>query len=680
MGLVRAFNSGISGLRAHQTRIDVVGDNLANSDTTGFKSARVDFQTILSQTLSSGAPPAGNLGGVDPLQIGLGVSVGSTPKNFAQGALKATGVNTDLAVEGDGFFVLGDTNGNQVFSRDGTFSLNPQNQLHDPATGFRVRGWNANLSTFQINSGGPVESITIPVGTLRIAQETSAASFGGNLNSTGSLALNGTVLETTSPYTDVTGVPGNTADSATLLTNLGRTDPSGTVDLLLDPGDTITVSAMKGGKLLPTKTFGVGPGAPPRVDASGTTYGQFVTFLQQSLGITPDGFSSQLLQSAERTEGTVDLASGDSVDPLTSTLIDTGADYVATGVQVGDILRFNTGPGAGQAVRVTGVLSSTTLTFAALDPSQGTPGAVPGGDAYSIHEGANVSIGGPAAGQDAASPAGTVRISGNAGAASAISNLDITVHDAAGPTRSFGLFRQLASASGESVSTSAVVFDSLGAQHIVENTYYLDFHTPTGTRWRWLAEAEDNTGPVRSVGTGTVNYDLTGKFASDSASTPASIDLDTSGVTTPLDIALNHSRTTGFANRNSELALVDQDGFAQGTLNDFAVGADGVVKGLFSNGITRDIAQVALARFQDNNGLRSTGDNLFRIGAASGAALVGPPEQFARGAIRGGFLEDSNVDIAQQFTDLITSQRSFQANARTISVASQLLQELIQIV
>ncbi len=678
MGLVRAFNSGISGLRAHQTKIDVVGDNLANADTTGFKSARVDFSTILSQQLSFGSPPAGNLGSVDPLQIGLGVQVGSTPKLFTQGSLKATGVNSDLAIEGDGFFVVENAVGSQVFTRDGTFVLDANQNLVDSATGSIVQGWNADLTTFQINNGGPVEGVEIPVGNLRVAQETDNIFFGGNLNGAGDTALSGTVLESTTPYNDVTGPPGNTADSTTLLSNLGRSDPSGTVDLLLDPGDTILITADKGGRTLPPKTFGVGPGAPPGVDAVGTTYGEFVTFLEQSLGISADGTQGQLLHSAQRAEGTIDLALLDSV--TATTLTDTAADFVTAGVQVGDILRFNTGPGASQSVRVTAILTPTSLTFSALDPSKGTPGAPPGGDAYSIHEGANVSIGGAAAGEDAASPEGTIRISGNVGTANAISNLRILVQDASGATRDFGLFGQLASAAGESVTTTSTVFDSLGSPHIVENTYYLDFKTTTGTQWRWLSETEDNAGPLRPTGTGLVSYSTNGQFLSDSSATPVSIDLDTTGVATPLVIDLSHSRTTGFAARSSEISLVEQDGFAEGTLSDFTVTSDGVVKGQFTNGINRDLAQVALARFENNGGLQAIGENYFTVGPASGDALVGPPLQFARGAIRGGFLEESNVDIAQQFTDLIVSQRSFQANTRTISVASELLQELIQIV
>ncbi len=133
MALIRAMNTSISGLRSQGFRIDTIGDNLANSTTTAFKTARVGFQTMLSQTLRFGTSPQGFLGGIDPQQIGLGVTVGSTTRNFNQGELENTGIASDLGIDGDGFFILKDQSGKSVFSRDGAFTINPANQLHNPS-------------------------------------------------------------------------------------------------------------------------------------------------------------------------------------------------------------------------------------------------------------------------------------------------------------------------------------------------------------------------------------------------------------------------------------------------------------------------------------------------------------------------------------------------------------------
>jgi flagellar hook-basal body protein len=129
MALIRALNTAIAGLRSQQFRIDTIGDNLANSTTTGFKASRVNFENALTQTLSFGTAPQGFLGGIDPEQIGLGVTVASTTRNFTQGELEITGRASDLAIDGAGFFILRDAQGSSTFTRDGSFTINPANLL-----------------------------------------------------------------------------------------------------------------------------------------------------------------------------------------------------------------------------------------------------------------------------------------------------------------------------------------------------------------------------------------------------------------------------------------------------------------------------------------------------------------------------------------------------------------------
>ncbi|MCA8962837.1 MAG: flagellar hook-basal body complex protein, partial [Planctomycetes bacterium] len=180
MALIRSLNTAVTGLRAQQFRIEVVGNNIANVDTTAFKTSRVDFSTLLNQTLQYGIAPQGFLGGIDPVQVGLGTQIASTTANFGQGPTEATGVNTDLAIQGDGFFILNDAAGGPVYTRDGSFTLNPSNLLHDPATGFVVQGWLAD-ENFQVVPGGPLEDVEVAVGVETIARPTTVATFGGNL-------------------------------------------------------------------------------------------------------------------------------------------------------------------------------------------------------------------------------------------------------------------------------------------------------------------------------------------------------------------------------------------------------------------------------------------------------------------------------------------------------------------
>src|SRR5262245_16085547 len=131
-----ALTAALSGLRVHQFYLDVVGNNLANASTTGYHSSRVTFADLLSQTLSFGSGPTSTLGGIDPSQIGLGVGVHSVDINDLQGALDNTGRPFDLALQGQGFFVLNSGSKN-VFTRAGAFGIDKANFLVDTSTGYR---------------------------------------------------------------------------------------------------------------------------------------------------------------------------------------------------------------------------------------------------------------------------------------------------------------------------------------------------------------------------------------------------------------------------------------------------------------------------------------------------------------------------------------------------------------
>lgn len=684
MALIRALNSAISGLRAQQVKVDVIGDNLANSTTPGFKETRLLFKTVLSQTISYGTAPQGFLGGIDPVQYGLGVQVGDTSKNWNQGALAATGITSDLAIQGDGFFIMLDETGAPVYSRDGSFTVNPANLLHDPSTGYIVQGWNAEYTNFTITPGAAVEDVSIPIGVLRIARETDNAIFDGNLNGNGAVANSGSVLETSQFRDTSTVLP---ATLSTQLVNLA--DQTGT-SLGLGLGDVITFDAKKGGRALPTLTFEIASPPSGAADDAGTTLGDLIDFLEDALGVNNTG--SPTSNQDWMYSDLVHARTLTGFNAATLTLTDTSTNFVTEGVEVGDYVRFTSGNGAGQIAQVTaiqwsgGPTPNDQLVLNAIDPTF-LPTA---GTTYEVNERARVALGtGGAAPTDprqdarAASgniTAGAVRIMGNAGAANAISEMELVVNG-----QRIGVFQSLVDAAGESVLSNATFYDSLGNAHLVEVTFVREAAlddvnvSDRGNVFRWFAECADQTGVDRIVGTGTITFYRNGQYYGSSAD-QVSVNLNYQAVQSPLVVSPDFSALTGFANRVSDVAMTDQDGFAQGTLQDYAVGMDGVITGIFSNGITRPIAEVALARFPNNNGLMQEGSNIYRVGANSGQAEVGVPGSFARGTIVSGYLEESNVDLARQFTELIVGQRAFQANARTITTANDMLQELVNIV
>jgi len=175
-----AIFAGVSGLRSQQQKLDVIANNIANVSTTGFRSGRATFQDLFSQTLAGGSSgTAGGLSTTNPIQIGLGVQLGTVDVNFQQGAIQTTGNATDLAIQGGGFFIINDGGAN-FFTRDGTFGLAADGTLIDPATGFNVQGFPAVNGV--VDTTSPIGSIQIPI-TASIVRATSLADMGGNLDS-----------------------------------------------------------------------------------------------------------------------------------------------------------------------------------------------------------------------------------------------------------------------------------------------------------------------------------------------------------------------------------------------------------------------------------------------------------------------------------------------------------------
>lgn len=181
--MMRSLYSGVSGMQNHQTRLDVIGNNVANVNTTGFKRGRVNFQDMISQQLSGAARPTTEVGGVNPKEVGLGVMTASIDTIFTQGNLQSTGVNTDVAIQGNGFFIL--KNGEESFyTRAGAFGLDSEGTLVNPANGMRVQGWMAEELNGEmvLNTAGSTEDIIIPVGTKDPAKATENVNFACNLN------------------------------------------------------------------------------------------------------------------------------------------------------------------------------------------------------------------------------------------------------------------------------------------------------------------------------------------------------------------------------------------------------------------------------------------------------------------------------------------------------------------
>jgi flagellar hook protein FlgE len=221
-------------------------------------------------------------------------------------------------------------------------------------------------------------------------------------------------------------------------------------------------------------------------------------------------------------------------------------------------------------------------------------------------------------------------------------------------------------------STQAVVrvYDSLGSQHDITLTLT---ETPNPNEWEWSVAGANGT---TAVGTGTIQFDPnTGAIVGGGTGTMTVQPPGATGLS-PFDVTLDFSSMSQLATE-MQVQASSQNGFAPGSLTSFSISADGVITGLFTNGLTRPIGQIGMAVFPNANGLERMGSNLWRDTNNSGVPVYGQPRSAGRGSINSGFLEQSNVDIGNEFTELIVTQRGFQANTRVVTTVDEMLQDLI---
>ena len=460
--MMRTLYSGVAGLRNHQTRMDVLGNNIANVNTTGFKKGRVNFQDLISQTAQGASRPTDEVGGVNPKQVGLGMLIASIDTIHTQGSLQSTEVMTDAAIQGEGFFIL--RQGDQSFyTRAGAFGLDENGTLVNPANGLKVQGYLAEQIGNQtiINPASALRDLVIPIGSKDPARATTDVLFACNLDKRTPLIPAGT------PAGDIAAVEGTWS----------------------------------------------------------TTFDVFDSF----------GRAHQLQVS------------------------------------------FNRDPGQPNRWRAEAV----------VDP-----------DAQVV---TNTAVGGQ----------------GGAGA----------------------------------------------------NVFYLNF---------------DNLGALQSVTDGALNVlDAEGDLGIQVGFDVPEANPDAAGAVTRQNFNLRlgtvgdyKQSITQFASR-STTKMIQQDGYTLGYLESFRIDQNGVIMGVYSNGTNRAVGQIALASFTNPGGLEKSGENNYQVTINSGAPRVDTPNVAGKGKIIAGALEMSNVDLAEQFTDMIVTQRGFQANSRSITTADQMLQEVL---
>ncbi len=314
MSLQSTLYTGVSGLQANSVRLSVIGNNIANVNTVGFKSSRANFNEFLVQTISEAKRPIeGSVGGINPVAYGLGVGVSSIDNLFGQGTLEATGVTTDLAIQGDGFFVVRDGQ-RRLYTRAGAFQFDGNGALVQNSTGYVVQGRLANTGGV-IPSGAPVEDIVVPLGLTTPAKYSSTVGFKDNLDAdSGVLAK---TLTTAVPFT--IRATGQVASGVTDINDLSQTISR------LDEGDRIKINGTNPDGTIVSAVFRYGTGTELLSDGStvsrdGTTLASLVNVVNNAFsGVTasidPNGNIILVDDSAGASQTSVSLAFEEDANP-----------------------------------------------------------------------------------------------------------------------------------------------------------------------------------------------------------------------------------------------------------------------------------------------------------------------------------------------------------------------------
>ncbi len=581
---VNALFTAVSGLDSNQTYLGVIGNNIANSNTIGFKSSNPIFENLVSQTLS----------GTSSSQEGLGTDVYSIQQQFTQGAMENTSNPLNMAVDGNGFFIVQAPNGSTYYTRNGTFSENASGEIVDSTGQNVVQGY--ALNSQGIATAGTPTPIKLNTGAIAPVA-TTTSDLTANLDSNVSPQISTTV---SSSATFAGGyLSANVAAGSSTI----YVEGSGT----LKAGDSILIGNGNGTDNLYT----------------------IKTIAASSLSSTADEITltSALTSSAQEntavSQNELNISAG------------------ATGFSSGMELQINT----------TGTASSSTS-----DPYQ-----------Y-LNTIANVI---------------TAPTSTSAGTVSLTDAMPLTPGTAFLPSGAV-----IAGPASDYYSTTINVYDSLGNALPMTVT----FAPSSSTAGSWNAYYSINgTAATRSTMTSATPTPKTADIAFNSSGaitststltltdvppyvTPTPTNLP-DGAKSPLDIALNLSNLSQYSAPSATTAFT-QNGYATGTLTSFTVDQSGKISGQYSNGQTQYIAQVALANFIAPTGLTSEGNSLYAQTFASGQPAVGVANSGNFGYITDSALEQSNVDISSEFTNMIVAQNAYVANSKVLTTENAVLTAL----
>lgn len=649
--MMRSLFSGVAGLRNHQMRMDVIGNNIANVNTVGFKAGRVMFKEMLNQYVAGARRPQASLGGSNPASIGLGMMVSNIDTLFSQGSIESTGQMTDLAIQGDGFFVVSDGT-RQLYTRAGNFQVDAQGRLINPANGFILQGKMAD-ALGNIYSGTPVTDIELPFGRKTPAQATTRIDYRCNLDADSDAQAEVWTMD--NPFTSYAGVTGTAAPTSLTIT-AGTNDE---LKISVDGGtaQTITIAA------------GAYATVDDLVDAINTAIGT-TSLSGEVMAVNDSGvISLRTTDTGEDASITVTEGNGGLAN-LNITDGDTDTGIAEASLLLNDLAEVTVPLVAGDVINISGTdpdgtVVSATYTYADGDTVQDLLDAINA----AFTEATATFVDGK-----------IVLTDGTAG--DSLTSISLSAPpDNTGVISLSGFSNTVVGRDHGTHSASIFVYDSLGYKHNVEITFT---KTDDPNTWDWEVTVDGGLITPTSGDQGKVTFNSDGSLAAFTPNDGAPLRFAPGGGANPVSVDLNAGQSgsfdgiTQFASPSTTIAAA-QDGYGMGNLTSISIDTTGTIQGVFTNGITETLAQIVLATFTNPGGLQKVGENMYDITANSGQAVIGLAGTNFPTTIAPGSLEMSNVDLAEQFTDMIVAQRGFQANARVITTADALLDEITRL-
>ena len=673
-----SFSTSLSGVEAASQDLAVISNNLANLDTAAYKDQEANFQDFFYQMLGSD-------GAGDPTQIGAGSVIESVISAFTQGTISSTGVPTDMAIQGDGFFV--EQNGaNTLYTRAGNFSQNASGYLLTGDGGF-VMGYPAvngiispsqTLAPIQIANGeiSPPNATTNVELTMNLdASGAAQATATGTLTATGNATAGDTITIGGTTYTFVSALStGPTVPDQVLISSAASGAEAATLANLvaaINGGSGEGTGYSDGTTANSQVTAALGPNAG-QVSLTATSVGSAGNNIATTVSLGNDSTFGASFGGATLTSG-VDGASfsepvvvydslGNS-HTLTFNFTKTSSATPATGM-----LSATGNATAGDTVTIGG----TTYTFvSSLSTGPTVPNqvlissAATGAEAATLANLAAAINGGPGEGTNYSE--GTVA-NASVTATSGTTTLSLAA-DSAGPAGD-SIATEVSLGQG---STFGAAFGGSTLAGGANNTWSYQITIPA-------ADVIGASAPVvLTNGSGSLTFSSSGLLTSPSTNVA---DVNVSNLADGanelnlawqlFDPTTNTAEVTQVAGQ-SNVSSAEQNGYTSGALQSFTISDNGTIQGVFSNGQTLTLGQVALATFQNAQGLQLNGDNTFLATPAAGIPSIGAPNSGGRGTIVGESLEASNVDMTTELSNLIVAERDYQSNARAISTADQML-------